>query len=468
VSRFSPIGRLPLFLRIFALMLLTLLLVQVLNFAVVVLMPAPQPRITTLDQVAAALRGGSSDSRLRIRDGAIEQAAPAAMPPGPEAGLARLLARRLSLPDTAVRVQIRSPQALVRPLMLPGVALPGPRNWPARSLAAGPLPPGPPPAGAPPPGMEPRGDFVLIGDFAVSAQLGGRWRTVEPDAPGFAPWHRRTLIWFLVAMIVVAPVAWFLARGLARPIGLFAGAANRLGRNPNAPPLELSGPPEIRRATQAFNEMQGRLNRYVEDRTTLLAAIAHDLRTPLMRLNLRLEQAPAALREACEGDIGDMERMIATVMSFVRETTRPTRRQRLDLRSLAESVTDDFVDAGHAVRLAAGEPVILEGDATALKALLNNLVGNAVKYADGANLTLQIDEGNAIIEVIDDGPGLSADDLERAFEPFFRAERSRNRDTGGIGLGLASVRAVARAHGGDATLTNRPEGGLIARVSLPV
>jgi signal transduction histidine kinase len=214
--------------------------------------------------------------------------------------------------------------------------------------------------------------------------------------------------------------------------------------------------------------MQSRLNRYVEDRTTLMAAIAHDLRTPLMRLGLRLEHAPTELRASCEADIRDMEQMIAAVMAFVQDMSRPSRRQRLDLLSLAQSVADDFIDEGALVQLHGAETIIIEGDAPALKSLLVNLTTNALKYAGNADILLTAENGVAMIDVRDNGPGMTAEDLSQAFEPFFRAERSRSRDTGGIGLGLASVRAVARAHGGEATLANRAEGGLIARVTLPI
>ena len=231
--------------------------------------------------------------------------------------------------------------------------------------------------------------------------------------------------------------------------------------------MTVTGPPEIAEAAQAFNVMQQRLNRYVEDRTTLIAAVAHDLRTPLMRLSLRLEKAPDDIRTASEEDIQEMSQRIGAAMAFVRDMTRHVRRQRLDLRSLAESVTDEFADRGDDVVLQAGPPLATEGDAASLKALIGNLVGNAVKYAGHAETLLYRDRDMVVIEVQDRGPGMKPDDLVRAFEPFFRAEQSRSRDTGGIGLGLASVRAVARAHGGDATLETRPEGGLRARVTLP-
>ncbi|MEG8041531.1 ATP-binding protein [Sphingomonas sp. LR59] len=254
---------------------------------------------------------------------------------------------------------------------------------------------------------------------------------------------------------------------MVKPIGQFTAAVERLGRDPRAEPLTLIGPPEIAEAAIAFNVMQERLNRYVEDRTTLIAAVAHDLRTPLMRLSLRLEKAPEDIRIATEDDIQEMSHRIGAAMAFVRDMTRHVRRQRLDLRSLAESVTDEFADRGDDVVLQIGDPLTIEGDAPSLKALISNLVGNAIKYAGHAEVLLYRDRDTVVIEVQDRGPGMQPDDLIRAFEPFFRAEQSRNRDTGGIGLGLASVRAVARAHGGDATLDMRPEGGLRARITLP-
>jgi len=438
-------SRWPLFLRIFGLMMLMLMLVQALNFALVMLVPPPRPPVTTLEHVVAALRTGRvGPGPLTVMDAA----APVADGNQHRADeLRTALSHTLDLPQSAIHVRFEEPGF-----------------WPAppRMLKLD-LAPGPPPMAD----RQPRPPNILFGDFAVSARMGDQWRTVRSAGSEIRPWRGRAVAWLLIAIIVVAPFAWLLARFLARPIGVFARAAERLGRDPRAPPLTIEGPREIAHAAAAFNQMQARLNRYVEDRTTLMAAIAHDLRTPLMRLGLRLENAPPELRDACEQDMRDMDAMIGAVMSFLRDMQqRPHRR--LDLRSLAESLTDHFQDLGDAVTLEDGDKIIVEGDAPGLKALLANLIGNAVKYAGAAHLRLHAEDGHAVIEVTDDGPGLRPEDLERAFEPFFRAERSRNRDTGGIGLGLASVRAVARAHGGEATLANRPEGGLLARVTLPI
>jgi len=288
----------------------------------------------------------------------------------------------------------------------------------------------------------------------------GGWRTVTPGE-GLEPWRLFVIAWLVLSALAAAVFAWAMAQRFARPIGAFARAAERLGRDPRAPPIELDGPAEIAEAARAFNDMQARLNRYVDDRATMIAAVAHDLRTPLMRLGLRVEDADPRIRAACEGDIREMQAMISAVMAYVRDSSRIGVRRPLDLRSLAETVVDDAADRGADVSLELGDPV-------ALKAMLANLVGNAVKYAGGAELVLSARDHEAVIAVRDRGPGIADEDMERVFDPFFRGERSRNRDTGGMGLGLASARATARAHGGDITLHRRSGGGLCATVTLPL
>lgn len=432
----------PLFVRIFALMLLTVLLVQLLNFAAVLLIPPPTPVIYSTNRIATVMRSGLDPTGLLVAR--VSHEAPQSVDDPRDLRLAQLIAADLAVPTASVTVDGHR----YGPPMMVGVF-------------RAPIPIGTPP-------LRFALDNALFGAFAVSLKVApGTWRVVSPAGDTTGPWRMRIILWFLVAMAVAAPIAWALARRVAKPIGLFAAAAERLGRDPRAPPLPVRGPPEIADAANAFNVMQGRLNRYVEDRTMLIAAVAHDLRTPLMRLSLRLEKAPDGLRLASEDDIQEMSNRIGAAMAFVRDMTRHASRQRLDLRSLAESITDDFGDRGAQVTLAPGAPLTMEGDVPALKALLANLVDNAIKYAGSAEIRLFRANDTVVIEVADDGPGLDQGDLDQAFEPFFRAERSRSRDTGGSGLGLASVRAVARAHGGDARLENRPEGGLLARITLP-
>jgi signal transduction histidine kinase len=248
----------------------------------------------------------------------------------------------------------------------------------------------------------------------------------------------------------------------------FAEAADRLGKDPNAPPLELKGPAEIGVAARAFNDMQERLKRYVDDRTSMIGAVAHDLRTPLTRLRFHAESAPAALREKMADDISEMDAMVAATLAFVRDATQTGPRARLELHSLLDSVVDGFAEQGRDVRLQPGESVVIEGDSVALKRMFANLIDNAVKFGGLARVDLKVEDGVALVEVEDDGAGLPEDELEAVFEPFRRAEPSRNRDTGGIGLGLTAARSIARAHGGDITLSNRRGGGLKALVSLPL
>jgi two-component system OmpR family sensor kinase len=163
-----------------------------------------------------------------------------------------------------------------------------------------------------------------------------------------------------------------------------------------------------------------------------------------------------------------MEAMISGTLSFVRDATRKTQRTRLELSSLVESVVDEMSDTGLCVSVERAERVVLDGDPIALRRLVNNLLENAVKFGRQARVRVYIEGASAIVEIDDDGCGLPASELERVFEPFHRHEASRSRETGGIGLGLAVARSVARAHGGDARLANREGGGLTASVVLPI
>lgn len=434
----------PLFLRIFLLMLACVAVVQLANFALLFAVQPPSAKIYTVAQIADAFRAGR-DASGEFRVAHAGRVAPA--PWNPRGERIRL-AMAVAMGVPAERIELSFPVPFLQ-------------REPVFSRE------GVPPA-VQPPNREAARNVIVIGGFSAALrQPDGRWLKVESLRGGFEPWRRFAMLWLVLAVAAVAPFAWALAHRLAKPIGAFAAAAERLGRDPRAPPIALTGPAEIADAAAAFNQMQARLNRYVDDRSTLIAAIAHDLRTPLMRLELRLEGASERIRRACQNDIRDMEAMIAATLAFVRDSTEPAGRRPLDLRSLAETVTDDLSDCGQAVSLAPGGTIVLDGNPAALKAMLSNLICNAVKYAGHAEVSLSHDQGQAVIEVRDDGPGIPAEDLDRVFEPFFRGERSRNRDTGGIGLGLASVRAVARAHGGDVVVANRPEGGLSARVTLP-
>ena len=207
------------------------------------------------------------------------------------------------------------------------------------------------------------------------------------------------------------PLAFLFARRVSAPIAAFAEAAERLGRDPNAPPLQLHGSSEIGVAARAFNDMQDRLRRYVEDRTSMIGAVAHDLRTPLTRLRFHAESAPAALREKMAGDIAEMDAMVAATLAFVRDATQTGKRARLELRSLLDSVVDGFAEQGRDVRLQPGESVVIEGDSVALKRMFANLIDNAIKFGGLARVILRTEDGCALVEVEDDGPGLADGDV---------------------------------------------------------
>jgi two-component system OmpR family sensor kinase len=314
------------------------------------------------------------------------------------------------------------------------------------------------------------GDRMLGEGFVIARALpGGRWRTVTSVIEGFPnAFHRQAMLLFLIGLALLLPLAWLFARALAAPILNFADGARRLGQEPGAPPLPRTGPREMQQATDAFNAMQARLNRLLQERTQMVGAIAHDLRTPLTRLAFRLEDLPSPLREKVEGDIQEMKSMIAAALDFLRDRALTGQREPLDLRLLVERIVDDHADVAHDVSFAGGEPVTVHGAPLALRRAIVNLVENALKYGARARLRLGTADRNAVLDIDDDGPGIPEAQQQQVFEPFFRLEASRNRDTGGIGLGLATAQAIALDHGGEITLSNRRGGGLRATLRLPL
>jgi signal transduction histidine kinase len=223
----------------------------------------------------------------------------------------------------------------------------------------------------------------------------------------------------------------------------------------------------MRQAVDSFNAMQARINRLLQERTHMIGAIAHDLRTPLTRLSFRLDGLPSPLGEKVDADIQEMKTMISAALDFIRDRSLGLHRQRLDMRLLVESVVDDLVDVGHDVTVQPGAAITLEGDPLALRRVVVNLVENGLKYGERVRLKLRGTGDGCVLEIDDDGPGIPDALQQQVFEPFFRLEASRNRDTGGIGLGLATVRAIVLDHGGTVTLRNRKDGGLRVAITLP-
>jgi len=317
----------------------------------------------------------------------------------------------------------------------------------------------------------------------------GAWLVVRAESPRARLFHSPTfLAAFLLMTVTAALLSIWAVRRLTRPVRTLAAAAEALGRDVNAPPLPEGGPSEVATAAAAFNTMAARIRKFVQDRTDLLTAIGHDLRTPITRLKLRAEfMEDDEQRKKMLADLNELEQMVAATLAFGRDSSSAEPLVSLDLAELCRTILDETGDANPGLndKLAYSGPAHLTilARPLALKRALTNLVTNAVKYGNAARLTLapppprHAGEGRhprlspstdvITLTIADDGLGIPADALETVFEPFRRLETSRNRETGGTGLGLPIARNILRAMGGDVTLANRQPKGLVATVTLP-
>jgi protein-histidine pros-kinase len=277
-----------------------------------------------------------------------------------------------------------------------------------------------------------------------------------------------------VRLLVLTLAAWIAATWLSRPIKRLAAAAQELGRSiGNEPlaqrsaPLAEVGPLECREATRVFNRMQAQIRQQLDERDRFVAAVSHDLRTPLTRLRLRAEALADPTQQAqFSHDIAEMDQMIRATLDYLRGAAAAESVVRLDVAALVDSLAEDQQASGHAVRWS-GEAAPLPARATALRRCLCNLVDNAVRYGGSAEIVLCDSPAALCIEVRDTGPGLAEHELPKVMAPFYRVEGSRNRQTGGVGLGLAIASDIARQHGGTLSLHNAIAGGLIATLRLP-
>lgn len=269
-------------------------------------------------------------------------------------------------------------------------------------------------------------------------------------------------------MISIAVLAYLVARMTTRPFKQLAQAAQDLGQDINRPPLDLTGASEIRQASAAFNAMQARIRQYIFQRTQMLAAITHDLQTPLTRMRLRLEKvSDGELQERLIGDLSAMQEMVREGLVLARSMDTTEAMQMLDLDSLLGSVCDDASDAGQQVTLEGKASMAVLGRPMDLRRCLGNLIDNAVKYGRDARVCVDRVNGTARVRIRDSGPGIPRSELGRVFDPFYRVETSRSRESGGTGLGLTIARNITEQHGGSITLTNHPEGGLEVTLMLP-
>ena len=269
-------------------------------------------------------------------------------------------------------------------------------------------------------------------------------------------------------LFTITLLAYMVARMTTRPLKRLAQAAKDLGNDINHPPLALAGASEIRQASAAFNAMQARIRQHIFQRTQMLAAITHDLQTPLTRLRLRLEKVrDDELQQRLVGDLSAMQAMVSEGLDLARSMDTSETMQALDLDSLLGSVCCDATDAGQEVEVRGSVNRALMGRPMALRRALVNLIDNAVKY--GARATVSVDSaaGRSRIRIRDQGPGIALAEQARVFEPFYRIETSRSRESGGTGLGLTIARNIAEQHGGSITLANHPDGGLEVTLTLP-
>ncbi len=297
----------------------------------------------------------------------------------------------------------------------------------------------------------------------------GAWLNTAFAKPAMSSfWTSQSLLTLIVTALTLSAIMIFAARGITRPLRRMAAAAEALGRGEATQPLAETGPEDIRHTAHAFNRMQERLKRFVADRTRMLAAIGHDLRTPITSLRLRAEfVADSEVREKMLSTIDEMQRMTEATLTFARQESAAEETRAIDLSALVQSLSDDLADLGYDVTFIDGTKIPYRCRVEALKRAVRNIIENAVRYGQRARISLARAEDSIEIIIADDGPGIPSNLAEQVFVPFFRVEDSRNPETGGVGLGLAIARSIVRNHGGDIRLVNG-DSGFRAIIVLPV
>ncbi|WP_316676794.1 ATP-binding protein [uncultured Tolumonas sp.] len=320
--------------------------------------------------------------------------------------------------------------------------------------------------GLPPPPFWQR-DVRLYGSVEL---LDGRWLNFSSLADREPPtWSLSSLLSLLLVALLIGAVLVVLLRRITRPLKLLVQQAEQFGRGAAIPPLSESGPLEVAETLAAFNRMQLRLNRFVQDRTQMLAAISHDLRTPLTSLRLRCEFLPDGEdRDRMLQTLAQMESMLHATLSFARDEHQGEENRNVDLVSLLHSLCDDYEDNGQPVECYAEGKRVYQCRPEVLRRVLQNLINNALKYAGDAEVSLESTATAILIRVRDHGEGIPDDQLEAVFKPFFRLDTARNTEDGSVGLGLAIARTLIHQHGGELRLSNAPDGGLLAEIQLPL
>ncbi|MET1755856.1 HAMP domain-containing sensor histidine kinase [Novosphingobium sp. RD2P27] len=419
----------------------TIITLTVSSIMVISLIKEPARRLVTVYEMSRIVRGLELAAPSVQVVTSVSDTAPLTAR-GAEPVLAELLAARLNLPRADVRIRLTSEEHRE------------PRIRQEASLYR----------------AEGSANPAVGGGFTLYIrQTDGSWNVYTRQA-------RKTLgelvqfmryIVLTVGLLIVLPLAMAFSFRLSRPVRAFAAAADRIGAGNENVRVPEVGPTEIRQAAMALNAMQGRVARSIRERTALVGAIAHDLRTPLSNLRFRTATMEPEARAVAEAEILQMERLISSTLDYVDGEGGTMQVEPLDLGSLLQTLADTYRDRGAAIEQQGHDAVTIDGDLVRLERLFRNLIENGLKYGHSITLSWRIQERDAIVDVVDQGPGMPQADLSQAFDPFFRGERSRNRSTGGIGLGLAIAQAAARAHGGTIVLENLP-GGFRSRVTLPL
>ena len=358
----------------------------------------------------------------------------------------------------------------------------------------GPPPDGPPPDGPPPDGLHlpdgthPPPDFLIHlpdmgADHGPPFFAGPHFldriqaQSILPDGTKLTLDTPQTLGRFftpsfaayIAAVVAVGLIGSIWSVSLAtKPLSRLSDAADRFGADVHAPPIAETGPREVKQAAAAFNRMQRRLRQFILDRTRMLAAISHDLRTPLTRMRLRTEMMDDGEQRAkMLGDLQEMEDMVGATLAFARDENADEPSRPLDLASLLDTIAADARDMEQPVMLAACPSTTVLMRPRALKRAIVNIVDNAVRYGGKTELSLTRDREEAVVRIADHGPGVPVAERENVLRPFYRCEGSRSRDTGGIGLGLSIASDTINAHGGTLALSETPGGGLTVEVRLP-
>jgi two-component system, OmpR family, sensor kinase len=433
------------------LLVASLIATQVVVIALIIALPQPRPQFVGMADIAATLSGKPIERRNhrnRASDEVPLTIRILALPPVPtttmisNTALSVDLAERIGVPVARVRLAFKPDQSGLFPFAKrkPGEVVP----------------------------MR-RGEALFFNRVLAAYDTGRGWRSIQTaEPPVLSEWQSRLIILFGAALLALLPSAWFFARRLSNPIRRFAAAADQLGRDAERPSIAIEGPRELRTTAHALNAMQTRISNYVTERTAMIGAIAHDLRTPLARIAFRIEGADDSIRVPVQGDIEQMRDMISATLDFVKGASQTKKRVAIDLIQLLTELAEKSVQMGRDVRLNSSSPVAIVGDRISLQRLFQNLIDNALAFGGSARLDVTVEGNLASISVADEGPGLSEALLESVFDPFTRGEPSRNRETGGVGLGLTIARMIASDHGGTLKLSNRQEGGLIALTSLPI